>query len=811
MKALNEPLAKKRFKFDGSITISVGERRTAAVWKNVDMLWSEFVEKLKRPTRTQETFAQYNALPVKQRDALKDVGGFVGGLLKEGKRKTKNVSWRSLVTLDADQAKKEILSTLSLLYGCAFVAYSTRSSSPENLRLRLIIPLARPVLPDEYPAISRRIAADLGMDCFDDTTHETARLMYWPSCSSDSEYLFHVSDDPWLDPDGILASYVDWRDPYYWPETAKAKVKRKKAIAEKQSDPQNKKGIVGAFCRTYNIPSAIENYLNDVYEPIGDGERYTYIPGSTTGGLVLYRAENGQTYDFAYSHHGTDPVSGLLVNAFDLVRIHKFGHLDKESESESSDTKSPSYKAMVELARNDENVRATIGTDSLEEAKKDFKSNDKDWLKRLEVNKSGGIEPSLSNLILILQNDPNLQGLAFNLHRDGIDVRGKVPWKRHKKGWQDVDDDNLRAYLERVYKIWAPSKYKNALAVVANERAFHPIRDYLNNLPEWDGVDRLDTLLIDYLGAEDSVYTRAVTRKTLCAAVARIFEPGKKFDHMLVLEGSQGLGKSTFFAKLCGDWFNDSLSMQDMRDKTGAEKLQGSWIVEIGELSGMRKIEIEVVKSFLSRQDDKYRASYGYRAEEHPRQCILVGTTNSTDGFLRDITGNRRFWPVSVTANRTKKPWDLTQDEIDLIWAEALHYYKQGENLYLTGDVEKMAYEAQREAMETDEREGLIREYLDRPVPENWYQMDLPARRAYLHGGDFGRPSEGTLVRDRICVLEIWCELFGKDAGSMRKQDSFELHGLMTKIENWERYKGNKRGTLWFPNYGAQRAYVRKL
>ena len=159
----------------------------------------------------------------------------------------------------------------------------------------------------------------------------------------------------------------------------------------------------------------------------------------------------------------------------------------------------------------------------------------------------------------------------------------------------DSDLASLSIYLDGVYHIFSPTKLKNALLKASAERAFHPIKEYLEALPEWDGTKRLESLLIDYLGAEDNSYVRAVTRKTLTAAVARVFEPGVKFDTVLVLSGPQGIGKSMIFAKLGSIWFSDSLTISDMRDKTGAEKLQGFWIMEIGEMNGIKKVEVETV------------------------------------------------------------------------------------------------------------------------------------------------------------------------------------------------------------------------
>ena len=344
---------------------------------------------------------------------------------------------------------------------------------------------------------------------------------------------------------------------------------------------------------------------------------------------------------------------------------------------------------------------------------------------------------------------------------------------------------------------------------MTDDRSYHPIRDYLSALPEWDRTPRIETLLIDYLGAPDNRYVRAVTRKTLCAAVKRVLQPGIKFDTMLVLNGPQGVGKSTLIAKLGGEWFNDSLSLSDTKDKTAAEKLQGFWIMEIGELAGLRKAEVETLRSFLSRQNDIYRASFGKRATPHLRQCVFFGTTNEESGYLRDTTGNRRFWPVKTPGNGYKHSWQLTQQEIDQIWAEALFYVQQGEKIHLDSEMDALAKEEQREAMETDEREGLVREYVDKMLPVDWETMDLPERRGFLRGDAFtGGNRVGTVRRKTVCALEIWCECFGRDSSAIRRSDSNDIFSMLARI-GWKKSEINSKGTRRLPLYGPQRCFDR--
>ncbi|MBU3188271.1 virulence-associated E family protein [Clostridium bowmanii] len=282
-------------------------------------------------------------------------------------------------------------------------------------------------------------------------------------------------------------------------------------------------------------------------------------------------------------------------------------------------------------------------------------------------------------------------------------------------------------------------------------------------------------------------------------------EPGIKFDTTLILNGPQGIGKSTIFSKLGGKFFSDALSIADMHDKTAAEKLQGSCILEIGELAGIRKVDEDTLKSFLTRQDDKFRASYGRVVEEHPRQYIIVGTTNQEAGFLRDTTGGRRFWSVKVRGISEFKPWDIK--DIDQIWAEVLMMYNNGESLILESSLTEVAETAQIEAFESDEREGIVSDYLDKLLPSNWEEMGLYERRSFLRGeGELAVKPVGAVIRDHVCIIEIWCELFGKDASMLKKFDSYEIGGIMRKIEGW----GNISDRVYLPIYGRQRVFLRE-
>lgn len=785
--------------------IAVGNSRMDKKWKNKDMSWDDFKQKCSQTIRTTETVAEYRKMSKPAQDNAKDVGGFVGGALKQGKRKNGFVDGRSMLTLDLDHAVPEVWDAVTMLFDFKCLMYSTHKHTPEAPRVRLIIPLSREVSAEEYAPVSRMVAKDIGMEMVDDTCHEAARLMYWPSTSSDGVFLFESQDGPMLNPDDILARYKDWHDTSEWPMSSRQSEIVKRTIA-KQADPVEKEGMVGAFCRAYTIQEAIDAFIPDVYKPSTMEGRYDYIPADSSAGVVIYDDK------FAYSHHATDPACGQLMNAFDVVRIHKYGALDDKAKPDISPSKMPSFKAMVDFAIKDEKVKLQLAKERELQAVDDFDDgNDVNWQTKLELDKNGGISESLTNFVTILRYDQRLHEIAYNEHSCGISIRDAelLPWEQLKPGWSDADLASLTAYLDRVYHIFSPSKLKNALLTITAERSFHPIKEYLEGLPAWDGKKRLETLLIDYLGAEDSSYVRAVTRKTLVAAVARVYEPGIKFDTVLVLSGPQGIGKSMFFAKLGGVWFSDSLTISDMRDKTGAEKLQGFWIMEIGEMNGIKKVEVETVKSFASRQDDKFRVAYGTVVESHPRQCVICGTSNSQH-FLRDVTGNRRFWPVQVTGECEKHPWNMDKALLEQIWAEALTLYNAGEELILKGTDAEMAAEKQQEALENDDREGLVREYLDKLLPADWAKLSLSEKRMYLAGDEFTMQNRaGVAPRDKVCNLEIWAECFGREPANIRKQDSYELNAIMAKLDGWKRYDGNKSGKLSFKDYGSQIAYVR--
>lgn len=440
-------------------------------------------------------------------------------------------------------------------------------------------------------------------------------------------------------------------------------------------------------------------------------------------------------------------------------------------------------------------------TDQSDQAEEDF-----GWELKLQRHERTGLPlPTIDNIWIILEHDANLKNkFALNEFAGRGEVLGQVPWSKRteRRFWDDNDIAGLNWYMEKIYQIKGETKIDKALSLHGDSHSFNEVADYLNSL-NWDGVPRLDTLFIDYLGAEDSEYIRAVTRKAFTAAVTRAMRPGTKFDEMVVLSGPQGIGKSTLLDKMGKNWFNDSV--RTFRGKEASELLQGSWIVELGELDGLfqdRDASESRVKQFLSQRVDKFRAAYGHTVKDYPRRCVFFGTTNRRE-YLRDTTGNRRFWPVDVgIQEHSKNVWDdLDDQEIDRLWAEAVFYWRMGESLYLPKELWDDASKQQESHREMDARAGLIEEFLERPVPIDWKNWDLRRRRDFW--GGFEVQNIELVPRDRVCGLELWCELFDGYEKDYRKDVARDINAIMEAIPGWTRRR------LKFSYCGFQRGFIR--
>lgn len=810
---------------DKKISISIGASRWSMQWTQTTMLWSELCARLKTPVRTKETVEEYHKMKKAEQGKLKDIGGFVGGTLKGLQRKAINVTGRDLITLDLDAIKPgdtdNVVRTVDSL-GMAYAIYSTRSHTEHRPRLRVVVPTDRTMTVDEYEPIARKLASLIGIGMCDGTTFEASRLMYWPSCPKDAQYVYVVGDKRFLSADGMLGLYDDWHDVRSWPQVPGHEAsQRERQLLAKQGDPKTKHGIVGAFCRVYGIREALDEYLPHAYTTVeGSADRLTFATGSTVAGAVIYDDDQ-----FLYSHHNTDPCGGQLVNAFDLVRLHKFHDLDETAKDGTPVHKLPSYTAMSKLAMQDKAVVAELNAARAQESAQnvfadliqnedkqeitDLNPNaltDVEWMKTstLKYDDNGRVKPTLDNMLKILVHDQALSGrIAFDRFASRYVAKGALPWNMQPgtRLWTDADDAGLRWYLENKYEVTGRDKVQDAMIMCAEQNGFNEVLDYLNSLT-WDGVPRLDMLFIDYLGAEDNIYTRAVARKSLTAAVARAYEPGCKYDTMPILVGRQGAGKSTLIRTMGKKWYADGLST--FEGKEAAESIQGKWIIEAGEMAGYTRAEENASKQFLSRQVDVFRQAYGRRTQEYPRRCVFFGSSNQYE-FLKDITGNRRFWPIDIEAQKpTKNVYVNLPGEVDQIWAEAVVRYKNGESLIIEDNEAalKIAETAREAHMESNSKQGLINEFLLQKVPKNWNTMSRTARRTFLTMGSH-TPDEELEYRDRICAVEVWYECFGQDPARMKKTDTREINQIL--MDSLYTEGGSK--VMRFGEYGKQRGF----
>ena len=829
---------------DRQIVISTGNSRKDLNWKRQTLKVSELYEKLRIPNRGVETLDEYMRMSKAKQDDLKDVGGFVAGSLNGGRRKANNVTGRDVITLDFDSVPPlgtdGIVKTMNGMQ-INYCIYSTRKHAANAPRLRVLVPTDRTMTADEYEPCARRMAANIGIAMADPTTFEAGRLMYWPSVCCDSEYVFETADAPFIGVDTLLKTYTDWHDITQWPQVPGSFSYAKLAV--KQGDPTAKEGIVGAFCRKYDVFRAIEELLPGIYAPCDtDPNRFTYTLGSTTGGAVIY--DDGK---FLFSHHATDPCSNKLVNAFDLVRLHKFGDKDDSAADGTPNNRLPSYKAMLEYANSLDEVALEMMVKRQAQAEADFAgivgggpgsvtidtgigqfvtgngngeatlagasagdAADGNWQLLLKRNhQTGEVKNTIDNVMLILEHDPRIRGkFALNEFTGRGEILDVLPWstggKESKRMWSDTDSNALYWWMEKTWGITGRGNIDSALDIHAKLHAFNPVVDYLTGI-KWDRQPRLDTLFIDYLGAEDTEYTRTVTRKAFTAAVARAMNPGCKYDNMLILCGPQGIGKSTILDRMSRGWFNDSI--RTFEGKEASELLQGVWIIEVAELDAFRRTDVSCIKQFLSLTSDRYRQAYGRNVTEFKRRCVFFGTCNNID-FLQDTTGNRRFWPVDTRAQMPTKNvfTDLTATEIDQIWAEAYFRFITGEQVFLTGDMTEAAMVKQEAHRERSIQEGAIAEFVARKVPDDWARWSVDRRRDFWAGGVKADDTSITLVdRKMICAAEVWRELYGHPMDEKaKKSETREINAILASIPGWK-----NAGVIYIPQHGAQRGFVR--
>jgi len=844
------------------IRFSIGEKNLGKV-TNKSATWSKLVARMSEPlVDIRHTLEQYLKLDVNRQSQLKNVGFFVGGHCDKGVRRVGSIKERWLITLDVDECNPghvfDLEAGMTGLTDFEFFVYSTRKHTTEKPRIRIIIPLAEPCDADSYHALTRIVGErfDPTMESIDPVSYRATQLMYWPSVCKDAEFFTFHNRGALLKPAEILEAFGDWQDHTKLPRSERDDSQHV-AAGKKPEDPETKEGLVGAFCQTYDVISAIDTFLSDIYiDPVEthQGVRYTYSNGTTSHGAIVY--DDGK---FLYSNHMHDPASGHSQNAFDLVRIHKFGELDVKAKEGTTPLSMPSVKAMLEFLDDDKSVKKALrdqnydlasflradvddedAFDELGDPEDDDdlagspgrgQVTDENWIDHLDLNSDGLIKSTMHNAVLILMFDPRLKMTvrknAFSTrkvyHRklDLSDFRCESPSLLDPVNGGDWTDSHTRfvkmvlesprgknkpGYGLRLTK----EDLNDSIDLAAERQQFHPVREYLKSL-KWDGKKRMARVFVEYLGAVDNQYHREVCRLTLLAAVTRIFEPGHKFDYMPILEGVQGKRKSQFVEVLAKSWFRE---MGDFEDRNRAiECMSGAWILEFGELQQFNRADVQKIKAFLSNKSETTRLAYDRNPRTFLRQCIFIGTTNESE-YLRDTTGNRRFWPVYCTIESINI--DKLRKNIDQIWAEAYEMYTamrdeqpHGElPLYLVDkNLESFANEMQ------ESRKILSNEEILADQIETW--LNKPCSKDQLKGvftsddDDAWDDNPQKFVRMVTCATEIYEKVLGMERKKIAtdKSTQYLIAKAMTLISGWERSKEQGH----YGDYGKQKVLYHRV
>lgn len=397
----------------------------------------------------------------------------------------------------------------------------------------------------------------------------------------------------------------------------------------------------------------------------------------------------------------------------------------------------------------------------------------------LECGSNGKPLATISNFLAIMEHDQQYQGVRFNELTGQAEIHVITEaGEPDNRDWRDSDDSASREYIERVYKLHNVSKHNDALQLLFKKRSYNPLLDLVESLL-WDGENRCEQFLTRWMKAEDSPYTREVSRLIFAGGINRLYHPGCKFDDMPILIGTkQGEGKSTAISWLALKEAYATTTKNLSGDQKSVEAIQGAWIVEVPEMTAFKNAEVEEVKGFVSLTNDKIRLPYDRRTTVLPRRCIFIGTSN-TSAVLVDKTGNRRFYPVEVHSDG-RELYDhesAVKAYINQCWAEARERFKAGQMPPVADrKLVDLYREAQEDAMVEDYRVGVIGAYLRR------------------------QPAGA-----RVCVVQIWSEaLFPDTVQKITWRDQRDVAEILDHIPGWER-----AGRPIFPKYGQQRAWQR--
>lgn len=688
-------------------------------------------ERLGVPQALPVTHDAYIALPKTQQDNLKDVGAYIAGELKNGRRRSGCVLTRCAAVLDADNlppgGTDDFIRRVEGL-GCCYLVHSTAKHSPASPRLRVVIPFAEDIPAEQFAPVARLLCRliQLEMTWFDPSTDEAGRIMYYPAHCQDIAPVLHMADKPLLDAAALLARLPDWRDAASWPRFPREQTPAK--AAAKQEDPEGKSGVVGAFCRVYDVPAAMEKFLPGVYDPTTADDRYTFAAGSSWGGATVY--EGGK---FLFSHHATDPAGGRLVNAFDLVRLHLFAGLDDEAKEGTRGNRLPSYAAMGKLAREDASVSDVLAREAFTAATADFQGGPVAEDAALELGRYEG--KALSTGIVRLALKAFGIQAKRNLITGAIEITG-MPAAYSKEGAVNTLPTFLMDSLRAIgVKGTSRTAIMDHLANIFDENRYNPVLEMLGRTV-WDGVSRFPELL-RIISLSPNSLEATLVRKWLiqCVAMANnTIDRREAAEGVLTLQGGQGLGKTLFFRRLSvsSEWFAEGVTL-DLKNKDDVIRATGAWITELGELDSTLKREQSSLKAFITSPSDRIRAPYAREAETQPRRTSFCATVNPGT-FLKDDTGDRRFWVVPVDKIALQTLIELPDSWFVQLWGEAVTWWVENPQGFRLTTEERGSLEASnRRYRELLPGEEEIRQAFNFELPvEKWGEFSGAELRGQL-------------------------------------------------------------------------------
>ena len=723
----------------------------------------------------------------------KNARSYLPGELRGHHRSGDNVIGRSVITLDLDGASAEgFTELLSYLDDVAVLWHTTFSHSPQKPSYRVLIPLDGMVTPDVYTRIVREIMRAVPQAAIDAASATPSQIMFTPAAKDESLYEYGSELNRPLASGALFQSAPDSPEGV----VSLGRVRKK--------DPLTLKGIAGEFCKHYQDLDELIEVFKLPYARVGSRFRYIHADKSSAPGMsplpdapLLY-----------FSNHGSDPASGRAQNAFDLVRIHKFGALD--AGYEGAVIHSPSSLAMKNFLATHEGFRqrradaaygnmarpdaASIPLTASEdvstltqepepahksEEDEELGSGSLDWTSQLiRHEKTLQVEDRIENYDLIFMNDPIFKSLWWNVRGDYEAIMGEDYDLRDGSPPQvnNADVSGLKDHIERQYQIRRVTRQRvdDLLGRVRRERRIDPVKKYLQSLT-WDGIPRLETCLP---GAEDTPYNRMVAKRALLGAVARAFKPGCKVDQSLILFGGQGVGKTTWIERMARGY---TASLGDIQNKDTLISASRSWIMVSDEGHALNNADFNELKDFLTRQRDVYRLPYDRSATEVPRRWVVWGTTNDPM-MLRERDGNRRFLIVDVLEQMDFDKY--TPEYVDQVWAEAVALYQDGERPVLSPAEEALAEQARKSHTMEDNLVATITEALESPVPVAWERMSLPERIQWLQDKEMDAENKSvpTAPRSFITPAAVWVEIMRKGLPDMSLRDQNRITAALVSL-----------------------------